>query len=216
MWMHEVPMRTGRFLKPLLRILAATVLLATTQAGDSNPDIAIYRGTDTLRTIISPYGGKVGSISRSTEIVNLATGESVKISFAKTGETKVFFTSPIEPHLLTTVPKFRSIGPKDYIVFASGIRDDTVGTDSVQARFLKGVKSDVNLRGDTITTAARILSGTRQGAVADSLLIETTVVLKLDLKASKAANDANETLDQVVARTEAELLASGYTSGNPE
>ena len=183
-------------------------------------DVAIYTGSAVVKTTSDDATGTV--VSKLTEIIDLATGESQSINLIKRGPVKQFRVEPAIPSTVVMVTGSKAHKAYTVISFASTATDAATGVTGTTSLLLKGQVLSAQIKGTEKSAVATQLqgtstlvstSGTDPADLSDiaSALVISTPVLNLNLALSRTANDAGHTtVATALEDVKASLIAAGY------
>ncbi len=211
------------------RTLITTLLALGLVSTAAVADVVVYSGKTGAKTIA---GGDSANFVVSTYLViDLETNQSKSIQYFKFGPIKQYEVLPAVQLDLTQAPDKKNktstaftyntpatpVG--DFEVLESGI---LLGSDAKKAVVIKTGSEGVSLPTSLKGTGFRTKTATTGEEIKDNEISTVSSVLKLDLKQTKAANDATDeegnpapkTLDQTVEALAAALEAKKYENLN--
>ncbi len=192
-------------------------------------DVAVYNGMQVITTTSIEQTGT--RTEKFVEVIDLASAQLVTIKLEAKAGKKSFFVAPPAVVVKTEVQTTHG-NPKPSMVLAQAVTttDSTTGVVTLTSFLQKGINGQVVIKGTEKTSLPRNLHGsasvvsTASSSATETTpaytpaispaLVEVKAVLNLQEAASRASNDAGDTLAAAVQRVKASLLANGYVDGN--
>jgi hypothetical protein len=203
-------------------LLTSLVALTATL---SFADIAVYNGIQVVKT--TSLDGTSTIVDKIIQVVDLENSNLVLVTlgFDKATRKRTFSIGETAPILITSVQDSRGAKRSSTVFSQTGSETDaTTGITTMTSFLQSGGDLPVTIKGNDKTPLPRNMHGnawivSTEGTDADGPVapakVEVVSTLILQLAASRASNDAGDTLALAVDRVKADLLAKGYVEVVP-
>lgn len=186
-------------------------------------DVAVYQGSQVVKTTSS--AGTQTRVEKFIQVVDLDLSQIVTLTLSSGKGPRTFAVSAPADIVQTVVADSRG-GRKTSTVFAQALTstDPATGVVRVSSFLQKGRDGFVVIKTGETVSLPRNLQGegavvstesTAPGTPVPAAHVDLKSVLVLQDAASRASNDAAETLAAAVERVKASLVAQGYTERVP-
>lgn len=187
-------------------------------------DVAVYNGSQVISTTSATQTGV--RVQKIMQIVDTQGSQMILIGLNVAGGVKTFVVNPPAPVKLTVVEDARG-KHKTFTVLAhaASVTNSTSGVVTVSSLLQQGVNSSVLIRGtEKVALPRTLLGGASTVTTASALgftppivssLITVKFTLTLQEAASRASNDAGDTLVAAAARIATGLKSKGYVDMTP-